>query len=117
MGAGKGVAMRNDATHRAAIAAAQRGNLNRAMYGRARRVDLRSMRTFAVELGRRIRQHRLEQDIPLNELAEASGVCIQALSHIENGVCSRRNGDSNPRYATIVRIAMALGIMPSELMP
>lgn len=107
----------NDAAARAKISASRRGQMNNAMWGRAHRVDVQRMQSYSIELGRRIRDLRLERDISIAELAAASGVNFHAISRIENGASDRHGRGRNPLYLTIVRLALALGVSPSELMP
>lgn len=98
--------MATSAAHRASM----RGNTHRAMWGRARRVDHRWMRDYRIALGRRIRDARLELDISRDELAAGAGLHVRSVLEIE---LARKN----PAFTTIVRLALALGLSPSELMP
>lgn len=82
----------------------------RTMYGKARRVDPRIDRTYQLEVARRIRDARLERDIAPDELGLAAGIGERSIYRIENG-------EHRPLVRTICRIAAAMGMMPSELMP
>ncbi len=79
-------------------------------HGKALRVDPRIDRACQLEVARRIRDARLERDIAVNELSLAAGLGERGLYRIESG--QRR-----PLAQTICRVAAALGISPSELMP
>lgn len=95
-----------------------RGNLNRAMWGRARRVDPRWMNDYALALGRNIRDLRLELDISIDELSAASGVDKGVITRLERGIGTRNpRNPRNPLYLTIVRLALALGVSPAEVVP
>lgn len=85
-------------------------NTGRMLMGRARKVDERQLRAYSIALGRNIRQARLEQSVAMDELAAASGVHELTVLAIELG-------RQNAHYTTIVRIARALGLSPSELIP
>ncbi len=65
---------------------------------------------FLTELGARIRDHRLEQGMSLDQLAKRSGVAKGNLSSIENGRV-------NITVATCLKIAGALGVGAAELLP
>lgn len=99
------------------LSGSMRGNTNRAMWGKARRVDPSQVTGYSMELGRRIRDLRLELDISIDELSAASGVAKTVITRLERGVSCHYSGARNPHYLTIVRIALALGVMPSEVMP
>lgn len=98
------------AATKAKISASMRGNLNGAMYGKARRYDPRSESAYRQALARRIRDTRKALDISCAELAAAIGGHPATITKIER--CQK-----NPLYTTIVRIAVALGVSPSELLP
>jgi len=86
------------------------GNTNRAMWGKARRVEVRRLDLYLIATGARIRAVRLERDISLAELAAAIGGHPTTVHKIETG---KRNAS----VRTIARIALALDVSPSELMP
>lgn len=95
------------------------GNQNRAMYGRARDVRGANVRGYLVELGRRIRDKRIELDIPISEIESATGIGRYAIQCIERGESAGR--DAERRYGcrvqNVILIALALGVSPNEVMP
>lgn len=82
----------------------------RDMHGKARRVDPRWDRDYRLAIARRIRDARIEQDIAASELGAAAGIGQRSIYRIETG-------EHRPLAQTICRIALALGLSPSELMP
>ena len=55
-----------------------------------------------------MREARAERGLSQEQLADAAGVHVTHLGGVERGV-------RNPNYATIVRLARALGITPGAL--
>lgn len=88
---------------------------SRDLGGRARRVEEQTLRNFAVALARNIRAARLERHISIDELHAATGVHSSVLNRIEQA--SSRGRLYSPRFVTLVKIALALGVSPSEVMP
>lgn len=101
---------------RSKISAAMAGTMNNAKWGKARKVGDWETDWHFREIGRLIRDARLERDISLEELAAATGIGEATLSRIERAV-SRRSRNLGPTVNSIVRIALALGVRPYELMP
>jgi ribosome-binding protein aMBF1 (putative translation factor) len=92
------------------LSAAMVGNLNRAMWGKATKYDPRRERAYRHALAHRVRNARLEADVSIDELAAAIAGHPRTIHEIETAAI-------NPKFMTIVRIAVALGLSPSELMP
>ena len=85
-------------------------------HGHAQRFDERESRVYALALARKIREAREDQDIAVSELAAATGIDRRDLHRLERGV--RKDGRiTNPKLDTLVRIARALGLSPSEILP
>lgn len=99
------------AAHRGAML----GNTNAAKWGKAKRVDVGVLRAYSLAIGRNVRQVRTERCISLDELSAASGVDRWAISRLEHG--HTRGKARNPLFLTIVRLALALELSPSELVP
>ncbi len=59
-------------------------------------------------LGEAIRRARVERELSQEALADAAGVHVTHLGGVERGV-------RNPNYATIVKLARALGVEPGVL--
>lgn len=57
------------------------------------------------EIGRRLRQYRLQQNIPIAELARDAGLSAPTVINVENG--------RNPRLGSIVRVLRVLGRLES----
>jgi len=53
------------------------------------------------EIGRRLRQYRLRQNIPIAEVARHAGLSAPTVINVENG--------RNPRLGSIVRVLRVLG--------
>ncbi len=67
------------------------------------------MSTIAiVKIGRSVRTKRVAQFWTQEQLAREAGITQKALSKIENN-------EVEPRFSTILRLAKALGVEPSEL--
>ena len=60
-----------------------------------------------VKIGRRVRAERTKRFMTQEQLARASGISQKALSKIETN-------EVEPRFSTILKLAKALGIDPSE---
>jgi DNA-binding XRE family transcriptional regulator len=86
-----------------------RGSLD--LHGRARRVKGIWIPAYRAELGQRLRRARLEAGIAVSELAAAAGAHPRTIHSIEAGRIL------DPHYSTIVRLALALSLAPSELVP
>lgn len=61
-------------------------------------------------LGQRIAAHRRAAGLSQDQLADRLGVERRTVQRYENAV-------TDPRYADLLLIAMALGIHPAELLP
>ncbi len=59
-------------------------------------------------LGEAIRLARVERGLSQEQLADAAGVHVTHLGGVERGV-------RNPNYATIVKLARALGVTPGTI--
>ena len=105
--------MRRGSKHTAAfrrhIAERMRGNTNRAMWGRARRIDEREVAELIRTVGLRIKAARIERDVAATELAAATGIHPSTLAHIATGK------KPNVTLRTLVKVALALGITLEEL--
>ena len=66
--------------------------------------------TIRVVVGERIRRERERQNLSQEEVAFASDMSLRHLGNIERGV-------SNTSIEQLARIAHALGVQPSELIP
>ena len=67
------------------------------------------MSTMAgVKIGRSVRANRVARFWTQKQLAKEAGISQKALSKIEND-------EVEPRFSTIIRLAKALGVDPSEL--
>jgi transcriptional regulator with XRE-family HTH domain len=89
--------------------------------GKAARVDHGEVGRWVIAVAREIRDKRLETDVSVAELSAATGVTKSTLHRIERFANNPadpavRKGGST-KIATIVRIALALGVTPQELMP
>jgi len=69
-----------------------------------------SGRRLSAEIGARVREFRVNAGLSGVKLAEAAGVSQPFLSQLESG-------QSSVAIATLYRIADALGVQPSELLP
>ena len=61
-----------------------------------------------VNIGRSVRVKRVARFWTQKQLAREAGISQKALSKIEND-------EVEPRFSTIIRLAKALGVDPSEL--
>ncbi len=61
-----------------------------------------------VKIGRGVRAKRVARFWTQKQLAREAGISQKALSKIEND-------EVEPRFSTIIRLAKALGVDPSEL--
>jgi len=66
-----------------------------------RLTDSGTTREVMAELGERLRRYRLQQNRPIQEVAEAAGVGLRTAVRAEAG--------ENPTLATVVKILRALG--------
>ncbi len=88
------------------------------MHGRARRVASSEVPRYFVILGQRVRDARLERDVSMVELAAAIGSNQHHIARLERGNVRRGEvGNYGPSTGMVIRIALALGVSPSELMP
>lgn len=101
---------------RAAASVQMTGNVNRAMWGKARKVGEWEHEVLLRQMGELVRAARLARDVSLEELSAATGIDEGQLSRIENGK-TRRTVNRGPLAGTIIRIALALGVRPYEVMP
>lgn len=67
-------------------------------------------KVLSAEIGAKVRQFRIEAGLSGVKLAAAAGVSQPFLSQLESGQCSLA-------IATLYRIANALGVQPSDLLP
>jgi DNA-binding XRE family transcriptional regulator len=104
------------AEHKRKLSEALKGNLNSAMFGKARKVGEWETPTVLRHMAAQIKEHRLAQDVTLAELAAATGIDEATLCMIERGK-GRRKSFNGPYVGTIIKIALALGVRPYELMP
>lgn len=89
------------------------------MQGRAQRVRLQDVPQYFRIIGRLVRDARLERDVSLSELAAAIGTDQHHIARLERGVIRPKTNTKpyGPSTGLIVRIALALNMQPSELMP
>jgi transcriptional regulator with XRE-family HTH domain len=62
----------------------------------------------AVRIGRRVREQRVKRFMTQEQLARTAGISLRQVVRIE------RN-EVEPRFSTILKLAEALGVEPSEL--
>lgn len=85
---------------------------------RAAPVDARELHAYMLAIGRRIRDRREEIALSAMAVATAAGLNVSHLHRLERGVSARPGRDRRGiKLATLVAIARALSINPSELMP
>lgn len=82
--------------------------------GAAHRVKNDNVDVTLKTIAQIVRQARVERGIAVAELAAATGICEQALFTLER---SRNGPPRNVSIRTLIRLAHALGVQPSELMP
>jgi transcriptional regulator with XRE-family HTH domain len=92
------------------------GKLNSAKWGKCRRVDDHELDWHIREIGRLIRDARLERDVSQEELAAASGIGQASIVRIEAGK-GRRGRNLGATVTSVIRIALALGMRPYEWLP
>jgi ribosome-binding protein aMBF1 (putative translation factor) len=80
------------------------------MHGHARRYDPKLDQPYQHAIAKRLQDARLERDVSLTELAAATGYDPSSIAKIERG-------ENWPNTRTLCRLAVALGLSPSELMP
>lgn len=76
------------------------------MAGRARPINA----AYRIAFGQRVRELRAERDVSQEALALRTGIARSYMGGIERG-------EKNPALDHIVRLAVGLGVEPSELMP
>lgn len=81
------------------------------MRGVARRVSAGDAAIYSARLGQRVRDARLERDLSCEELEYATGVSAFTIWCIERG------RTRSPKFDTLVKIALGMGMQPSELIP
>ena len=57
----------------------------------------------------RLREHREEQGLTLDELAEKSGLHLQSIARLERG-------ERSPSWETVLALAEALGLTPNDFL-
>lgn len=67
--------------------------------------NVNTNKEIMTEIGRRLRQYRLQQNIPIAEVARNAGLSAPTVINVENG--------RNPRLGSIVRVLRALGRLES----
>ncbi len=80
------------------------------MHGKAKLVDQKKIPLYLVRVAKMVRDARIERDVSVDELSRASGVDRWSIWKLE--AC--RN---SANLSTLVRLALALGMQPSELLP
>jgi transcriptional regulator with XRE-family HTH domain len=68
--------------------------------------------THAEQLGRRIRERRLELGLSQSDVATRAGISVGKISELENG----RSGSRGPTLARLYQVAGALNTPISELL-
>ncbi len=63
--------------------------------------DNKSLNEILKELGARLRRYRLQQDLPIAEVAERAGLSRNTVGNAEAG--------RDPRLSTVIRILRVLG--------
>jgi predicted transcriptional regulator len=86
--------------------------------GKARLVEYRGVYPKLGACGQIVREQREAQGISARELARACGIHPGTLLRFERGYSSHGlDLPKDMKLSTIFKIAIALGLMPSELMP
>ena len=86
------------------------------LFGKARRFDAKWLPIYLERVCRNLRDARLERDIGICELSAASGITASAICRIEK-IRSSRGSIPDALVSTIIRLAVAMGLSPSEVMP
>ncbi|NMO02354.1 helix-turn-helix transcriptional regulator [Gordonia sp. TBRC 11910] len=73
--------------------------------------------TYAFSFGHRLATVRRERGLSQEALAFASGMHRNQVSNLERGVSNRDPGISDPLLSTVYRLARALDVPPSYLLP
>jgi DNA-binding Xre family transcriptional regulator len=80
------------------------------MYGKAKRFDPTMDLIYRKAIGTRLHNARLERDVSITELSAATGIHTSRISRVERG-------EASCLTISLCRIAVSLGMLPSELMP
>lgn len=72
---------------------------------------------FLRGLGARIRAARIRKGWTQGHLADESGVDLARIGYMERGQQNRGDQARNPSLLTVARLARALGVEPSVLLP
>lgn len=78
--------------------------------GRAKRFDPALDLVYRKAIAQRLHDARVERDVSAFELGAATGLCASSIYKIERG-------EKRVLAQTLCRLAVALGLSPSELMP
>ncbi|CAM3009308.1 helix-turn-helix domain-containing protein [Skermania piniformis] len=73
-------------------------------------------RTYGLSIAKRVRALRTHRALSQDQLAELSGLHRNQISNIERNT-SRDDGCADPQMSTIYRLARALDVAPSALIP
>lgn len=73
--------------------------------------------TYAYSFGHRLATVRKERGYSQEKLALDSGMHRNQVSNLERGVSNREPGISDPLLSTVYRLARALSVPPSYLLP
>lgn len=73
----------------------------------------RETRAHMLSFARRVREARERLDLSVDELARASEISAGAIHRIERGDA----GTLGPHLIVVVRLARAMNLSPSELLP
>lgn len=73
-------------------------------------------RTYGLSIASRLRLLRAHRELSQDQLAERSGLHRNQISNIERNT-SRDDGCADPQMSTIFKLARALNVTPSTLIP
>lgn len=79
--------------------------------------DERAWQAYGTVLGQRLRAAREAHGLSQHELADAAGVSSNTVKNVENVVSSTAGLPGSTTVRTLVRLAGALGIPPTLLLP
>lgn len=80
-------------------------------------IDERTLRSYAIALGRNVKNKREELGIAVQTLARTTGINPTTIHRLEAGLGRGARAISTLYLTTFFKIALALGVSPAELMP
>ena len=90
---------------------------SRDRYGRAHRVTDREAAIYRLRLSQRLADLMAARDLSASELAAGAGLHVRAVHRVLSPRRSDKGAPIGPSFDTLVRLARAMGLSPSELMP